>query len=135
MAVGSTVDVSATAVRGRADGGVNVTAVGRRAGGGVVDVTAVGGRAGHGVVDVDVTAVEGRACGGVVDVTAVGGRAGGGVINVTAVEERAGSAAGAAVSSDSNVVVSGTALVAEAGVVGCASMEQRHGSTGYILTV
>ena len=141
---GDGVDVEVSAVGGRADGGVtavggsagvtvindvDVTAVGGRAGGGV---TAVGGSAGVAVISVvDVTAVGGRAGGGV---TAVGGSAGMAVISdvdVTAVGGRAGGGVGAAVSSDFNVVVSCTAIVVEVDVVGCAPMEQRHGSTGY----
>ena len=122
MAVCSGVDGAATDVGARAGGvvDVNVSAVIGRA----------GGSAGDGV-DVEVSAVGGRADGGV---TAVGGSAGVTVINdvdVTAVGGRAGGGVGAAVSSDFNVVVSCTAIVVEVDVVGCAPMEQRHGSTGY----
>ena len=132
---GGVVDVNVSVVIGRAGGSagdgvdVEVSAVGGRADGGV---TAVGGSAGVTVInDVDVTAVGGRAGGGV---TAVGGSAGMAVISdvdVTAVGGRAGGGVGAAVSSDFNVVVSCTAIVVEVDVVGCAPMEQRHGSTGY----
>ena len=82
------------------------------------------------VVQAVVTPVQGRvggAAGGVVDVTAVAGRDGGGT-DVTAVGGRAG--AGAAVSSDVDVV-SGTALVIEVEVVGCAPVQQCHSPTGY----
>ena len=155
MPVLSGVDI-VIAVRGRAcaDVDLDVAAVGGRAGGGaVVDVSAVGGRAGSSAgdgvnvevsavirragdsaddgVNVEVSSVGGRADGGV---TAVGGSAGVAVISdvdVTAVGGRAGGCVGAAVSSDVSVVVSCTAIVVEVDVVGCAPMEQRHGSTGY----
>ena len=78
------------------------------------------GACGCGAVDADLTAVAGRAGGGgvVADVTAVGRTAGGG--------------GGAAVSSDIDVVVSGTALVVEVVVVSAPTEEGHgHSSTGY----
>ena len=77
----------------------------------------------------------GGGCGAVdADLTAVAGRAGGGGLDadVTAVGRTAGGGGGAAVSSDIDVVVSGTALVVEV-VVGSAPTEEGHGhsSTGY----
>ena len=141
VAVSSGVDGAATDVGARAGGGVdvNVSAVGGRAGSSAgdgvnVEVSAVIRRAGDSAddgVNVEVSSVGGRADGGV---TAVGGSAGVAVISdvdVTAVGGRAGGCVGAAVSSDVSVVVSCTAIVVEVDVVGCAPMEQRHGSTGY----